>query len=244
MSVDISDRLYTESTLISELSDNDVNRMFEIMTHTYSGLNRDQFQIDLFRKDVVLVLRTGQRVIEGFTTIKTYETIFEDSKVGIIYSGDTIIEPEYRCKNDLFREWMRFALSKKDELNDTPLYWFLLSAGEKTYRIMTTFFRTYYPSIDDVSSTQFNYLQRLSNHVAFEMFSDDFNPLTGVVRFSNGNYSLNDDNSIVTESMMRNKYIRFFTEKNPLFTQGDELVCMSEISEENIVPRARKFLLG
>ena len=67
----------------------------------------------------------------------------------------------------------------KREHPDTPLYWFLLVKGHRTFRYLPVFGKSFYPhwSVDRDD------LRPLADALALEMFPDDYNPATGVVEF-------------------------------------------------------------
>jgi len=77
-------------------------------------------------------------------------------------------------------------------------------------------------------------VQRLMNMLAEQKFGDCYDAASGVVCFPNSRGQLRGDWAGVPEAALRKPEVRFFLERNPGYAQGNELVCLAELSVENL----------
>ncbi|MBI1783503.1 hypothetical protein HYR69_00025, partial [Candidatus Sumerlaeota bacterium] len=88
------------------------DQMFALMDRYYLGMKRPEFEADLDEKQWVIQLiqpETGR--IQGFSTQVIMKTEVGERTVKALFSGDTIIAPEYWANNNFIQVWGRFALS-------------------------------------------------------------------------------------------------------------------------------------
>ena len=48
----------------------------------------------------------------------------------------------------------------------------------------------------------------------------------------------------ITEKELKDKYIRFFLEKNPHYEKGDDLLCLTSLKKENLKEKVKKILFS
>ena len=72
-------------------------------------------------------------------------------------------------------------------------------------------------------------------------FGPDYNPASGIVEFAQSKGHLKADIALPTEEEMSKDSVRFFLERNPNYIHGHELVCLCEISEQNMKPLTRRI---
>ena len=58
----------------------------------------------------------------------------------------------------------------------------------------------------------------------------------------NVNDFLRENVVVLSEKHLKNKNIQFFLEKNPNYQKGDELVCLAEISFDNLTNLGKRVL--
>ena len=58
----------------------------------------------------------------------------------------------------------------------------------------------------------------------------------------NVNDFLRENIVVLSEKQLKNKNIQFFLERNPDYKKGDELVCLAEISIENLTNLGKRVL--
>lgn len=220
-----------EVTAASALGPADAAAMYALLTTYFDATSELAFQADLAEKDFVILLRDSQRSIRGFSTGK----ILEGDDWRAVYSGDTIIHHEHWGEQTLALEFAAQAGRLKAQAPTIPLYWFLITKGYRTYRYLPLFFHEYYPRWDRPTPAG---PRRLLDTLAEARFGAAYQSELGVVRFPLSHGHLRDAWAGVRAGLLRNPDVRYFLEHNPGYTQGDELVCLAELSEANIRPVA------
>ena len=81
----------------------------------------------------------------------------------------------------------------------------------------------------------------LAQHLASEHFGEQYDVERGIVRFLQP-ASLRAKFSTVTEQRNMGPHVRFFEMCNPGHSQGDELVCLTQISEDNLTAAGHRML--
>lgn len=207
----------------------------------YAGCSQERFLSDLDEKNTVLLLHDVQSALQGFTTMRWWEREFAGASVRVLFSGDTIIDRAYWGTQALAFNWLRFAGALKRDNPDIPLYWFLIVKGQRTYRYLPAFARNFIPHWSDSAPPAW---QRLLSELAHERFADEYDPVAGVVRFKRSMGHLAPQWATVSRRERLRPEVRFFLERNPGYACGDELVCLCELSSENLRPLARRVFEG
>lgn len=220
-----------------QLSPSLTDEMYQLLTNHFDGVTRTQFERDLSEKNrVILLLRDG--TVVGFSTILAYTTIFECSPLNVIYSGDTIVSPAAWGTTALPRAWVAAVNELRADLPDHPCYWLLLTSGFRTYRFLPVFWRDFFPRHDCHTPL---HIEALLKHLAAERFGDQFDPANGIVRFARPQ-RLSHELKCVDASRLENPHIAFFNKRNPGHGGGDELVCLTEISEANLTRAGQRIV--
>jgi hypothetical protein len=166
-----------------------------------------------------------------------YDAEWRGQKVRVVYSGDTIIRQDCWGQQALPAAWLRRMGKLREEEPSTPLYWFLLVKGHRTYRFLPSFAYAYYP---DPEITRPD-LKSLADELASRKFGDDYNRVTGVIEFERSLGNLKEKIAHPSEREARNPAVRFFLEKNPGYLRGHELVCLCSVAADNLKPFARRI---
>jgi hypothetical protein len=116
----------------------------------------------------------------------------------------------------------------------------LLTSGFRTYRFLPVFWREFFPRFDAVTPPL---IHELLAHLAEECFGNQFNPGTGIVRF-NTPQRLRQDLLGIPEGRESDPHIGFFLSRNPGHGAGDELVCLTELSPQNLTAAGRRIQRG
>ncbi|WP_435954728.1 hypothetical protein [Dryocola sp. BD626] len=206
--------------------------MAEIYFDSYSGSDELKFYADLDNKDEVLFL-TYQNDLVGFTTLQ-YSC---NENTTIIYSGDTIVIPEHWKQQVLYKTWiMRMALLKQDNPS-LILYWLLLVKGIRTYKYLKVFTKKFHPNWNTPEPE----LKHLADSLAQQKFGSLYNPETGVVECPEHFGYLKAPLADIVPTLQTKPEVAFFLQKNPNYSRGHELVCLCEISPDNLSDRCRSF---
>jgi hypothetical protein len=214
---------------VSTLDDGTREQMARIYLASYDGSSEAIFLGDLATKDEVLLVRAAGELV-GFTTLRSFDRDWRDRRVRVVYSGDTVIERAHWGQQSLAFAWISRMGALKREHPETPLFWFLLVKGHRTFRYLPVFGRSFYPhwSVDRSD------LKPLADALARDMFPNDYNAGTGVVEFGQSRGHLKAHLAIPTPEEMEREGVRFFFERNPGFQRGHELVCLCEMEEHNM----------
>jgi hypothetical protein len=167
-----------------------------------------------------------------------YETSFEGQPVSVIYSGDTIVAPEAWGSTALARGWISCVRKLRESYPRGPYYWLLLTSGFRTYRFLPVFWREFHPRFDAVMPSR---LRRIRDHLAVERFGRTYDAAKGIVRFDYPQ-KLRGSLSSLPDGRTNDPHIAFFGSQNPGHAQGDELVCLTELSDENLTRAGRRMV--
>lgn len=212
----------------ASLTETERCEMFELFQSHFEGVTRSQFFDDLDAKDWVLrIMRAG--MLLGFSTLEAYATTYRDRPINVIYSGDTVVAPEAWGSPVLARGWIALVRAIQ-ATHPEPWYWLLLSSGFRTYRFLPVFWREFWPRHDAEPDDD---TRRMMTALAREHFDGCFDERTGVVRFPRPQ-RLRAHLAQVPEGKANDPHVRFFLERNPAHNEGDELVCLAELSDANL----------
>lgn len=213
--------------------------MYSVFSRYYDNVEHSRFESDLEEKNWIIQLRNQDQCIVGFSTLQTYEHAGLAGSALILYSGDTIIDRAYRRNGDLAGAFGHFLIRAIEEHRSMPVYWLLTSKGARTYRFLPVFFKTFFPVFDQQTPAN---IKVLIDEVAAEKFGADYSPGTQVVSHHGRRDWLcasEHDPSLLGRD---DPHIRFFLERNPGYIRGDELACITEMSEDNLNARARRVI--
>ena len=210
-------------------------RMAALYLDNYDATSEAQFFADLRRKDEVLLVEADDELV-GFTTLRVYERCWKGRAIRVVYSGDTVVHPDHWGQQALAFAWIARMGALKRQLPEVPLYWLLLVKGHRTFRYLPVFGRSFYPHWSWDRSD----LKPLADSLAGEMFPDAYNPVTGVVEFSESRGQLKAHIAQPSSEELSREGVRFFLTRNPGFARGHELVCVCEIEAHNMKPLTRR----
>ena len=129
---------------VKTLSCNTIAQMTQLYLAHYQGSSRDLFERDLQEKQEVLVLMHDD-VLVGFTSFQTYELTWQQRPIRVVYSGDTIVAQAHWGQQALALAGLEHMGRIKSAVPDTPLYWFLLVKGHRTYKYLSVFAKRFHP---------------------------------------------------------------------------------------------------
>jgi hypothetical protein len=221
-------RLRGETVAVAELDDDQVAVFYELYAANYDAADRERFESDLREKDWVVVLEAASSGdIRGFSTQKVFRTSDPAGRpVRVVFSGDTIIDPQYWGEQELVRAWCRFAGQALAQAPDLPLYWLLISKGHRTYLYLPLFFERYFPRFDQNTPP---YEARLLAAVARQRFGRYFDEDAGLLRFASSLGHLKPELAVIPPGRRDDPRVGFFLERNPGYAEGEELVCLARI---------------
>ena len=214
----------------------DAQRMYALYSTYYSATSPDRFAADLAAKDYVIELEEDGE-LRGFSTLAILDFQAGGAARRALYSGDTIIDHHYWGEQALATAFCRFAGALRASDPNTPLYWFLITKGHRTYRYLGAFSREYHPHPSLPSPLL---VAQCLDVLARSRFGPAWRPESGIVRFEGSRGHLNPLWSPPRASLASRPETRFFVERNPGHADGDELCCLTELAAANLRSYARR----
>ena len=230
--------LKTSILTTTEINDMDRTAMFHLYDSYYQGASRKVFRMDLDDKDYVIALKDHEGVIRGFSTLAIFNERFYESKIRVIFSGDTIVDKAYWGQNPLSQTWIEFAGHIKAGAPEIPLYWLLIVKGHRTYRYLSIFSNQYFPRYERETPAEY---QELMHYLGNERFGDSYNPESGLVLFPEPRSYLIPELAVIPDKDRERPEIKYFLERNPQYYEGDELLCLCELQEQNLTNLASRW---
>ncbi|MBN2359812.1 MAG: hypothetical protein JXR83_10190, partial [Deltaproteobacteria bacterium] len=147
--------------------------------------------------------------------------------VVVVFSGDTVVARECWGQTRLQRSFLSYVMRAKLAHPLTPVYWFLISKGYKTYLLLTRNFPEHWPRHDRPTPP---WQSALLDDVARHKYSAAWQPERGILHFDLCVGALREQVAPVTEQQLQYPDIRFFCERNPGHAGGDELCCLGRVN--------------
>lgn len=224
---------------VDSLCEQDTRTMFVLMDEYYDNMRLDVFLRDLGNKDYCCLLYDEADQLKGFSTQKILRVPVDGKDTYGVFSGDTIIHKSCWGSTELFKLTIRFFIDYGKQFE--KFYWFLISKGYKTYKILPAFYKVFYPSFRAPTPPD---AKRIMDAYGSLLYPEEYDGATGVVRYKTVKDRLRDGVADMTGAALKNEHVAFFAQANPTYTMGNDLVCLAEMSENNLTPFARKRLLG
>jgi len=216
---------------VPRLTDEDVARMFRLMDAHYENVTPEGFRRDLRAKRWAILLRDKEGELQGFSTLQLFQ--LEDATY--LYSGDTIVNPEHWLDGGLVGAFGHVLLRLFEEVGEERLYWFLISKGFRTYRLLPLHFPVYMPAVNQEDDPE---LRARRDAVAHHLFGAAFDPATGCILASSGKDHLRPELAGIPEHRKQDPHVTFFLTQNPGYARGDELACLTPLSKANFTSMA------
>ena len=218
------------------LSGTQRDEMFALLSRFFEGVDRAQFERDLAEKNWVVEVRREGRLL-GFSTLLVEEAVFAGESLTVIYSGDTIVDPDAWGSPALARTWIA-AVNALRAAHGRRCVWLLLTSGFRTYRFLPVFWRNFFPRCDEPTPPG---SQALLDQLARARYGGCYDAATGVVRFPRPQ-RLRGVLSELPPGRADHPDVAFFLSRNPGHNEGDELACLTEISADNLTPAGRRMV--
>lgn len=225
-------KLLAQTLKVSELTDQQKEKMFKVFAKYYDNVSFENFKYDLDKKNAVFLLLDREDLeLKGFSTIVDLKFITKNRRiVRGLFSGDTIIETEYWGQTALGVAFLKYLFMQKLKRPFSPLYWFLISKGFKTYLMMANNFIEHWPRYERETPPD---KKEILDGLATTLYGNHYSPEGGIISFSDEELkdSLKIGVAPITKSMLQeNPRIAFFAAKNPEWERGNELCCIAPMS--------------
>lgn len=222
---------------IEEISDREKTQMLSLMQEFYDNVFEENFNEDLKGKDYCLMLYNENGDIKGFSTQKEISLKVDSKVINGVFSGDTIIHKDYWGSMDLYKEFARKFI--KD--NDEEFYWFLISKGYKTYKMLPLFFKEFYPNYKSETP---KFEKKIMDAFGKSHYPEEYDKKSGVIKYKQIKDKLKDGVADITKKQLRDKDIQYFTKTNPGYLDGEDLVCLAKLNQENSRNTVKRLFRG
>ncbi|MDE1465591.1 hypothetical protein [Spartinivicinus poritis] len=222
---------------IEEINDSHVREMWEIFRRFYDEVNFNKFFSDLKNKQGVIVALDHNEKIRGFSTYKFFNISFENATTSVIFTGDTILEPQFWGQSALKVGYTKLVMYQKLKKPSQDLYWFLISKGYKTYLAMTRNFPNCWPKYNVKTPPK---IAQLLNESAIMLYPSNWRKEKGLLEFKISEGQLKSHVARIELSDELDPDIKFFMKKNPNHINGDELCCLAKIDWKYFYYQATK----
>lgn len=223
---------------VRDLTPEDRRRMFELISRSFHGVTRERFAADLEEKNRVVLLEGESGRLRGFSTLLFYRAWTGGERANVVYSGDTIIDPDSWHASLLAPAWINAVRRLHRERPAPRLLWLLITSGYRTYRFLPVFCRRFHPRHDRPTPPA---VARQTTELARERFGSRYDPASGIVRFAQPQVLVEKLRGIPA-GRLANPHVAFFERVNPGHEAGDELVCLTSLDDDNLTRAGRRML--
>lgn len=223
----------------SSLKEHEKIVLFDLMNQFYDHVALTDFLKDFAEKDYCILLRDETEAIRGFSTQKIISVDVEDKQFFGVFSGDTIIHKNHWGSLELYRVFARYFTQLARQYD--VFYWFLISKGYKTYKILPLFFKAFYPR-NRVTTPELE--KKIMDNFGNERYPGEYDQQTGVIDYRGIKDKLKEGVADLTEKHLKDQHIAFFSQVNPGYVKGDDLVCIARLEKDNLNKTAIRLLLG
>lgn len=214
--------------------------MWALMDRHFLGVAPGVFERDLAAKDHAILLTDRDGVLRGFTTLSVVPVRFAGEALTAVYSGDTIVDRGARGSFALAATWIdsirRLRQADPATLAARRMVWLLICSSPRTYRFLPLFFRDYHPRAGATPPAE---VRRLIDHLAHARYGDAYDPVRRVVRLPDPQPLRPELHPAAGE---RDEHDRCFLGANPGHHRGDELVCFTELDDDNLTAAGRRMV--
>jgi len=230
--------IVSQTKEVSACSKHEKEVFYQLICQEFLGVSWSDFMRDFQEKDAVMILRKEHSAgeIVGWSTLMVLTLSLPGEEVKAIFSGDTVVLPEYRSSTGMGVELVRYFMHAYEQFPRQTVYYILISKGWRTYKIMPFFFREFFPRYDQPTPA---YDQAVMDTFGKKKYPHHYNPATGVITFSPQRVR---SESIDAIPVKVDAHTRFFLRSNPGYLDGNELVCVARVSPANFTHIARRLL--
>jgi hypothetical protein len=225
---------------VADLTAGQRQEIFALMKSYYENVERGTFEADLDEKEwVIQVLDEATNHLKGFSTQMLLQVTVSGRSIRALFSGDTIIDSDVRRERTLLQVSGWFVRSLMSAYPAEELHWFLISKGYKTYRFLPLFFHEFYPRYDVPTPARF---AAVLDALAGNKFPAGYDSAAGIVRAGPCACRLRRGVADITPDRLNDPHVRFFAQRNPRHSFGDELCCIAPLTLSNLTRAAYRAM--
>ncbi len=217
-----SQKISSKIRQTSSLSSQEIEQIWT----TYSIHHNVTYQEFLDRTvnqfEYIAIYQNSQNSVVGFTGIRVSEIELENGKhASLIYFGQTFIEQKYRGKHLLSFSVLQILLKRKLANPFKQSYMWFDAICYKPFMLASKYSGEFYPNMNMETP---KHIKDLTDAIGYTHYPTQYNRERGTVVKSQNR--IKDEALRIGQNDLRNKYIRFFAEKNPGHAKGDGLICI------------------
>lgn len=211
-----------------ELSISERQAMYRLMSSHFDDVDPVVFDRDLLEKDWIVTISERDQGILGFTTAMRLEAQIDDENVVALFSGDTVLDLSIWGVSSWMRVLAEYA-EREIQTTPGPVYWLLLTATHRTYRVLPALFHEFYPRPSrDIPAA----IKRRRDALVRIKFAEEYDNVAGTIHLKRPTPVRVNRRAIAAKGRS-NSHSRFFAAQNPQFLNGDYLACIADLSPSN-----------
>ncbi len=226
-----------ELILRRDLGSAERRAMLALLTRHFEGVDPAQFERDLDEKEWVVRITDERGALAGFSTFVVERCTWRGEELAVVFSGDTIVDRRAWRSSALSRTWVRSVWDVHAADPRGRLVWLLLTSGIRTYRFLPVFWREFFPCFHSPTPVP---RRELMHELARRRYGARFDAQQGIVRLAHAQV-LRPELCAIPAERRSDPHLAFFAGANPGHVRGDELVCLTELSESNLTGAGRRM---
>jgi hypothetical protein len=202
----------------------------------FSSRHRHRFAAQLSKDQTVFMVRGNiTRHLVGFGTMTVLDVEYEDSKATIIYTGWTMISPEFRKHGITQRVGFKAYVMQRLKHPLRDIYWMMTSSTLNSYLLIVRNFSDSYPKANRPwQPREIAYVEQVLAHLGVA-----WNPQTGVI--DRAGLSFYREGQVGHDALdSADPDIAFYAQANPGQAEGDTLVCLAPPNFRNFAHIAKR----
>jgi hypothetical protein len=217
-------------------------RFYSLLCQSFLGVSWHDFLRDFNEKESIIILRKehSEGEIVGFSTLVVLTLPLPSEEVKGVFSGDTVVLPEYRSSTGLGVQLGTYFLRTYEAYPQHKVYYILMSKGWRTYKILPFFFQEFSPSYTHSTPECEKGIMHAFGRAKYSRY---YQPEHNIIHFDGEAARLKPE-SIDALPNKLDAHTRFYLQANPGYLCGDELVCVARITPANFAPPLRRLLGG
>ena len=230
--------IVSQTKKVAACSEYEKETFYQLLCQGFLGVSWNDFTRDFQEKDAVMILRKEhcEGEIVGWSTLMVLPLAVPGKEVKGIFSGDTVVLPEYRNSTGLGVELSRYFMQVYEQFPLHNVYYILISKGWRTYKILPFFFKEFSPRYDRSTSAED---KAVMDAFGQKKYPYHYQSASGVVTFSPQRVR---PESIDAMPAKMDAHTRFFLNSNPGYLEGHELVCIARIAPDNFTNGLRRLV--
>jgi hypothetical protein len=231
-------QIYSETRPIAACTQQEIATFYQLLQEHFLGVTWEDFMHDFAEKEAVMILHKDDPAgdIVGWSTLMILRLSVQNETVMGVFSGDTVVLPQYRNSTGMGVELVRYWLRAYEQFPGNAVYYILISKGWRTYKMMPFFFRDFSPRYDRQTPT---FEQAIIDAFGKTKYPEHYDPATGVITFSPQRVK---PDGIDAAPAHPDAHATFFLQRNPGYLSGHELVCVARIAPTNFTPGVRRLV--